>query len=45
MVWVERRTHGDIVQPVKVWQGLNVCLVFDQFLRPAVKEANMLDIT
>jgi hypothetical protein len=35
-------THGDIVEPVKVRQGLGVRLVLDELLRPAVKEADVL---
>src|SRR5438067_5737980 len=32
---------GDVVEPVEIGQGLQIGLVFDQLLRPAVQQADM----
>lgn len=38
------RTHGNIVETIKVGEGLRVCFIFDEFFRTTVKETNMLRI-
>jgi hemin uptake protein HemP len=33
--------HGDIIETVKVWQGLHIGLVFDQLLGTAVQQTDV----
>lgn len=38
------RTHGDVVQTIKVGESLRIGLVFDEFFRTTVKETDVLQI-
>lgn len=35
-------THRDVVQSIKVWERLGVCLVFNQLFGTSVKKTNVL---
>ena len=36
------RTHGDVIKPVKVREGLGIGLVFNELFRSTVQETDML---
>lgn len=38
------RTHGDVIKPVKVREGLGVSLVLDELLRSTVQKTDVLQV-